>query len=217
MFLLKPPGVYRPQSDTAFLVESLHAVGLPEGAHVLDVGTGTGALAVEVVRAGATRVTAVDISRAAVLAARFNTGVRRMPVCVVHGDALDLVRGRRFDMILANPPYVPTHRRAAPRGRSRAWDAGSAGRDLIDPLCRSASQLLTPGGTLLLVHSAVCGVDRTLDELARNGMAGTVVARRQVPFGPVMRGRVGYLSRAGMIQPGQRDEELVVIRGERRR
>ena len=184
---------------------------------MLDVGTGTGALAVEAIRAGAREVTAVDISRAAGLAARFNTRVRRLPVRVEHGDVLDRGRGRRFDMILANPPYVPSHRPALPtRGRARAWDAGLGGRALLDPLCRSASRLLHPGGSLLMVHSALCGVDETLEELAQHGMSATVQARRSVPFGPVMRGRVAYLSRAGLVGASQDHEDLVVIRGERR-
>jgi release factor glutamine methyltransferase len=213
---MRPPGVYRPQSDTALLAENLRVIGVPSGARVLDVGTGTGALAMAAVHAGAGHVTAIDVSRRAVLAAGFNTWVRRLPVRVEHGDALARIEQRRYDVILSNPPYVPTERVDAPRrGPERAWDAGRQGRALLDPLCRQAARLLNPGGMLLLVHSAIAGVDVTLDQLRGAGLSASVIARQPVGFGPVMRARQGVLRRNGMLQPGQTHEELVVVRGDR--
>lgn len=189
---------------------------LPRGARVLDVGTGTGALAVAASRAGAVEVTAVDVSRRAVLAARLNTSMRRLPVRVERGDVLAAAGSRRFDVILANPPYVPSDRSRPPeRGGSRAWEAGTDGRALLDPLCDKGAQLLAAGGTLLFVHSELCGVSRTLDRLREWGLKASVVARRSERFGPVMRGRTGLLEERGIILPGQRDEQLVVIRGDR--
>jgi release factor glutamine methyltransferase len=216
VLLLKPPGVYRPQSDTRLLAEMVHRVGIPPGAHVLDVGTGTGAVAVEAVRAGAGEVTAVDVSGSAVFAARFNTRIRRLPVRVERGDVFDHVHGRTFDLILANPPYVPAESSRVPnRGRARAWDAGRQGRALLDPLCTKGPDLLNPGGMLLVVHSTLSGDEVTLEQLEANGMTASVIARRPEPFGPVMWRRVAYLRGAGLIEPDQHSEELVVIRGER--
>lgn len=216
VLLLKPPGVYRPQSDTRLLAEMLRKVGIPPGASVLDVGTGTGAVAVEAVRAGAGEVTAVDVSGPAVFAARFNTRVRRLPVRVERGDVFDHVAGRTFDVIVANPPYVPAESPRVPRrGRARAWDAGREGRALLDPLCTRGPALLNPGGVLLVVHSTLSGDEVTLDLLRAHGMTASVIARRPEPFGPVMRRRLAYLQSAGLIDPQQRQEELVVIRGER--
>ncbi len=70
---------------------------------------------------------------------------------------------------------------------ARAWDAGPDGRQLLDPLCARTFDLLAPDGVLLMVHSELCGVDTTLRQLRDNGL----------------------------IEPGQRHEELVVIRGDR--
>jgi release factor glutamine methyltransferase len=70
VWLLRPPGVYRPQADTWLLAQALHDATIPYGARVLDLCTGTGALAVTAARAGAAHVTAVDISRRAAMAAR---------------------------------------------------------------------------------------------------------------------------------------------------
>jgi release factor glutamine methyltransferase len=213
VMLLRAPGVYAPQADTWLLVEALNAAAIPEGARVLDVGTGTGALSVAALRAGAAEATAVDVSARAVLTARVNAMVRRLPVRVHRGDALDVVAGRRFDVIMANPPYVPAWRPA--RGPARAWDAGLDGREQLDRLCAHAFDLLLPGGILLLVHSALCGVDTTLRQLRDSGLKASVVARHLEPFGPVLRSRVDFLEDNGLIEPGQRHEELVVIRGDR--
>ncbi|MGW6937335.1 HemK2/MTQ2 family protein methyltransferase [Lentzea sp. NPDC054927] len=209
MMLTNSPGVYAPQEDTRVLIEALRSAAIPAGARVLDVGTGTGALALAALRAGAATVTAVDVSLRAVLTARLNTLGK--PVRVRWGDALD-VRGR-FDLVLANPPYVPANRAA--RGPARAWDAGADGRELLDPLCAKVSGLLRPGGVLLLVHSALCGEDTTVSRLRDAGLKAAVVGRCRTPFGPVMLERIPFLEARGLVEPGQRHEELVVIRGDK--
>lgn len=207
--------MYAPQDDTDLLVEAMGAAAISAGARVLDIGTGTGALAIAAIRAGAAEVTGVDVSRRAVWTARVNAALRRMPVRVRLGNALEVVADERFDLVLANPPYVPAASACAATGPARAWDAGLDGRQLLDPLCARMFDLLTPGGVLLMVHSALCGVDSTLRQLRDCGMKASVVQRRSIPFGPVMRGRIEYLESNGLIEPGQRHEELVVIRGDR--
>ncbi|WP_198681376.1 HemK2/MTQ2 family protein methyltransferase [Lentzea terrae] len=214
MRLLRAPGVYTPQDDTALLVDALHAAAIPPGARVLDIGTGTGALAIAAIRAGASEVTGVDISRRAVWTARVNAALQRLPLRVRLGNALEVVADERFDLVLANPPYVPAAGPCA-RGPARAWDAGLDGRQLLDPLCARMFDLLVPGGVLLMVHSALCGADTTLRQLRDNGLKASIVQRCSVPFGPVMNGRIGFLEQHGLIEPGQRHEELVVIRGDR--
>lgn len=178
--------------------------------------SGTGALAVAAARTGGAQVTAVDISIRAMTATWLNAHLRGLPIRVEFGDALSRIGNQQFDVVLANPPYVPSGEDAVPRrGRGRSWDAAWDGRALLDPLCAAVPGILLPGGMLLVVHSAVCNVDSTLIQLRAGGLKAAVVARQVVPFGPVMRRRRALLERRGLIEPGQCDEELVVIRGDR--
>ena len=205
--------MYRPQADTWLLMRAMREARLPAGARVLEVCTGTGALAIAAVRGGASSVTAVDRYRPAVLSARFNT--RGLPVEVRHGDLSQAIEGAPFDVVLANPPYVPCESAEDPDGAALAWDAGEDGRKHLDCLCGKAYDLLTTGGTMLLVHSALCGVRQTVEALRDEGLKTSVVARAIEPFGPVLHGRIDFLERTGLIAPGQRHEELVVIRADR--
>ncbi len=212
---LAPPGVYAPQEDTALLAGALSHEPLPEDADVLDVGTGTGALALAAARRGS-RVTAVDVSRRAVWTARLNALRAGLPMRIRHGDLFDPARGRAFDLILANPPYVPAPPSdgAVPHGPARAWDAGRDGRLLLDRICREAPALLHPGGVLLLVHSGLSDPGRTLTHLRASGLKASVTLRRRVPFGPVLRERSAWLRERGLLPADEEREELVVVRAE---
>lgn len=206
------PGVYAPQCDTRVLAGALRREELPAGAHVLDLGTGSGALAVVAARHAAARVTAVDISRRAVFAARVNARLNGLRIVVRRGDLTAELGRRRFDLIMANPPYVPVPDGSHTDSR---WDAGTSGRDVVDRVCAEVPPLLGAGGTLLMVHSALCDVAASLALLRAAGLTATVTLRCQTPFGPVLRRRAAWLRARGLIGPGQRDEELAVIRAQR--
>jgi release factor glutamine methyltransferase len=214
MWLTRLPGVYIPQDDTWLLVNALAAAGIRPGAHVLDIGCGTGALSIAAARTRPASITAADVSRRAVYSARINTVLYGVSARIERGDALELVAGRTFDLILANPPYVPGVAER-PRGRNRAWDAGLDGREMLDRLCVNAPLLLAPGGTMLMVHSGLCDEEKTVQQLRGGGLKAAVVARGEAPFGPVMHGRRRRLVEMGLIEPEQRVEELVVVRGDR--
>jgi release factor glutamine methyltransferase len=210
--LLRPPGVYRAEGDTDMVADVMRRGAFALGREVLDVGTGSGALAVAAARAGAVAVTAVDLSLRSVLATRVNSRLHGVAVSVYRGDLFEPVAGRQFDLVIANPPYVPAETAVLPRHRmARCWDAGPDGRALLDRICAGARDVLRPDGDVLLVHSAVCGPNVTVDALARAGLTGHVLARATVPFGPVMRARAALLESKGLIRAGQRTEELVVI------
>ncbi|MFE2140100.1 HemK2/MTQ2 family protein methyltransferase, partial [Streptomyces sp. NPDC059466] len=144
--LLALPGVYRPQADTRLLADALAMEDLHPVTEVLEIGTGTGVLALSAAARGA-RVTAVDVSWRAVTTARLNALRQGLPLRVLHGDFAAGTNGRRYDIVLANPPYVPSPEIALPTGGpARAWDAGPDGRLVIDRICASAPALMRTGG-----------------------------------------------------------------------
>ncbi|MFD8595307.1 HemK2/MTQ2 family protein methyltransferase [Kitasatospora sp. NPDC059646] len=204
------------QGDTALLLEALGREPLRGGARCLDLGTGCGALALAAARRGC-RVTAVDLSRRALATAWLNARLHRLPVHLRRGDLTAPVPDGRFDLVLSNPPYVPANGARTPvRGPAVAWDAGPDGRLLLDRLCRQVPPLLAPGGVLLLVQSSLAGPEATVRQLRAAGLQVGVAARKTQEFGPVMTSRADWFERAGLIEPGVRAEELVVVRGVRR-
>jgi release factor glutamine methyltransferase len=206
------PGVYSVRTDTEILLASLAMERVSAGSQVLDVGTGTGALAVAAaVRGGV--VTAVDVSRRALATAFVNGALRGRRIRVRYGDVFAPVHGRRFDFIVSNPPYIPSH--STMDNPSRAWDAGPAGREILDQLCAQSRQMLRPGGVLLMVQSSVADVAKTCEMLSGSGLRTEVTARSRGRFGPVMRARAAWLEEHGLIRAGAREEDLVVVRGVR--
>lgn len=217
--MVRAPGVYPAQQDTWLLAESV-AEELRDRAGrrstVLELGTGSGALAVLAAGHRGARVTAVDVSRRALVSAGANAVLRGRWVRLRRGDLGVPVVGQTFDVVVSNPPYVPAATAAVPvRGRARAWDAGHDGRVVLDRLCSEAPKLLAPGGAVLLVQSALAGVDQTLHHLRGDGLDAHVVASCTHPFGPVLTARAELLEARGLIRPGQRHEDLAVIRATR--
>jgi release factor glutamine methyltransferase len=205
MRIVTPPGVFRPISDSWLLADALAAQGLDASTAVLDLCTGSGAIAVSAARAGAGRVVAADLSRRAVATAQLNAIINGVGARVRarRTSLYDAIDGR-FDFIISNPPYVPGRDPGDARGVSRAWHAGPDGRALLDPLIAGAPAHLEPGGMLLVVHSEVNGIPETEDAMRAAGLQPSIVAEHRGPAGPLMRRR-GY----------ELDEELVVVIGGR--
>jgi release factor glutamine methyltransferase len=213
MRVMTLPGVFRPRPDSWMLAR--HLCGqLRPGARVLDLCTGSGAIAVAAAQCGAGAVTAIDVSRRSVATVHINARLNGVSVRALRGDLLGPVAGERFDHIVSNPPYLPSEDDALPtRGPARAIDAGADGRVLLDRICAEAPAHLRPGGTVMLVHSNLIGVERTVAALEAGGLRVDVVERRRGPLGPLLTARAPLLEARGLLAPGEREEELVVVRG----
>jgi release factor glutamine methyltransferase len=215
MRLLHVPGVFQPRSDTWMLIDAVRRESLRPGTRVLDLCTGSGAVAVAAALRGAS-VTAVDVSRRALLSVRLNALLNGVRVRVRRGDLFDAVHGERFDLIVANPPYLPAEDDSPPaRGCARAWDAGRDGRAVLDPLCAAAAAHLQPGGAILIVHSSVSDIDMTMHSLQATSLSVDVVAEHDGPLGPLLRERRDLLCDAGLLEPGAASERVAIVRGVR--
>jgi release factor glutamine methyltransferase len=157
----------------------------------------------------------------AVRCARANTLAAGVDVDVHLGSWTRAVEFGPFDVVVCNPPYVPhnadghTEDISARVGPHWVWNAGYDGRLVLDPLCRTAPALLDDGGTMLVVQSEFSGIDSSLRALRDVAMAAEVVAEQWIPFGPVLSARARWLERVSRLEPGRRDEKVVVIRAEK--
>jgi release factor glutamine methyltransferase len=191
----------RPETEHLVVAAIDLAKQVDGGAAVCDVGTGSGIIAVCLARqVPECRVTAIDISPAAIEIAHENAGAHKVAdrIEFLGGDLLTgLPSEPAFDLVLCNPPYVADGetgqmasetRRFEPR---RALFAGPEGTEVIERLVPQAAERLRPGGYLLIeispmIHDRVCSImaaDERLELLdSIKDLAGhkrVVVARRE--------------------------------------
>jgi release factor glutamine methyltransferase len=196
------------------LAASIDREGLGPQSAVLDLCTGSGILAIHAATRGATRVVAVDVSRRAALAVRLNAALNGVHVDARRGDLFGPVAGERFDLIVSNPPYLPSPAPDLPRrGLARAWEAGPRGRVFIDRICSQAPAHLRPGGRVLIVHSSLCSELETVQRLTEAGLAAEVVARYPGPLGPILSARAPWLRDQGLLEGEDEREDIVIVRG----
>ncbi|HSN15829.1 MAG TPA: peptide chain release factor N(5)-glutamine methyltransferase [Anaeromyxobacteraceae bacterium] len=150
------PAVLVPRPETELVVEAALAA-LPEGGRALDLCTGSGAIGVSLAleRKGA-RVVATDLSPAALAVARENAAALGAEVELLEGDLFAPVpAGAPFDVIVSNPPYVPSGElpglsREVRREPALALDGGADGLALLRRIVAEAPRHLAPGGALVL-------------------------------------------------------------------
>jgi len=179
------PAVLIPRAETELLVEvALERVAADASARVLDLGTGCGCIAVAVAKhRPRARVTATDVSRAALAVARDNAARHGASIEFVESDWLRTLAGRRFDLIVANPPYVAENDPHLSSGDVRfepraALVGGADGLDCLRSLIGQARAHLERGGWLFLEHGHDQAV-RCRELLQRQGY-GEITSRRDL-------------------------------------
>ncbi len=176
------PAVLVPRPESELLVElALAALAPAARPAVLDLGTGSGALALAIAHERPDAVvTATDSSAAALAVAARNARRLRIPgVRFLQGSWFDPVGARRFDCIVANPPYVaagdPALASLAHEPRD-ALVAGADGLDALRAICGGVASRLLPGAALVVEHGATQGADvRAL--MGRAGLDGIATHR----------------------------------------
>jgi release factor glutamine methyltransferase len=124
---------------------------------MVDVGTGSGAIAVALAhKLPHAQITAIDISSRALAIAEENAKRNGVAVRFLRGDLLEPVAEQKFEILVSNPPYVPTADRAALSVEVREYEpalalfAGGDGLDAYRRLIPGAFGALTPGGYVAL-------------------------------------------------------------------
>jgi release factor glutamine methyltransferase len=149
------PAVFIPRPETEGVVQTTLALG-GSARRVLDVGTGSGALAVTLALETRAQVFAVDISPDALNVAEENASRLGAPVAFIRGDLLSAVASRSMDLIVSNPPYVPRTDKVGLQREVRDWEpelalyGGESGLEVYERIAEDAARVLRPGGWLIM-------------------------------------------------------------------
>lgn len=176
-----------PRPDTEVLVDwALELLAGARHQNVVDLGTGSGAIALAVKHAQpSATVTATDVSTAALGIARANARRLALEVEFVEGSWWQAVPQRRFDLVLSNPPYIAAddeHLVALAHEPALALTPGGDGLDALRCIVAGAAAHLESGGWLLLEH----GFDQAsaVQVLLREHAFGNVQTRRDLAGQP---------------------------------
>ena len=159
------PGVLVPRPESELLVDAVlaHIKNLPSPVSVIDLGAGSGALALAIAtEAPDTRVIAVEKSPEAIYWLKKNVAVHATNVRVVEGDVCDVLPGIICDVVIANPPYIPDSQ-SLPRDvvgfePHVALFGGPTGMELPAIFIAAAARLLKFGGVLVIEHTEEQGI-----------------------------------------------------------
>jgi len=147
------PDVLVPRPETEHLIEAALKYDVET---ILDIGTGSGAIAVTLALETEARVTATDISAPALQIAKANARHLAALVDFLQCDLGSALRDRSFDLVVSNPPYVAESARVALQAEVRdhepqlALFAGPDGLEIYRRIIPEAARLLKPGGRLIL-------------------------------------------------------------------
>ena len=184
------PGVFVPRPETESLLEWALSQRLPDSPLIVDLCTGSGALALALARSfGGARVIAVDDSDQALAYARRNaagTSVELVHADVTAAGLLGALDGT-VDLLVANPPYIPDGASLEPEvadhDPAHALFGGADGMAVIDPLVVAAARLLRPGGHCAVEHDDTTS-QRTVDAFLSTGGFTEVTARHDLTGRP---------------------------------
>jgi release factor glutamine methyltransferase len=147
------PDVLIPRPETELLVETVLKLR-PRAGTFVDVGTGSGCVAVTLALEGRGSAYAVDVSAAALRVARHNASAQEVEIRFVQGDLLTPFADAVFDVVVSNPPYVPLRDMSGMQREVRDWEphlalfAGESGMAVYERLVPEAWRVLKPGGLL---------------------------------------------------------------------
>ncbi len=183
--------VYEPAEDS-FLLADAALKEAKTGMSILEIGTGSGFIsAVLLANLKCIRLVATEINPHAALCAKANA------VEVIRTDLFKGLKPRRsetfFDLILFNPPYLPTStEEKIPGWLNYAFDGGTSGRDTLDQFLSEVKDYLKPGGEILVLISSITGLDAVKEKMEKLGFSFEVVAKKKVSFEELMviRGRL---------------------------
>ena len=172
--------VYVPAEDSYLLAENLE---IKEGQSVLEIGTGSGIVAMYASRL-TDSVTVTDINFDACRLAEENFRANGIDgIEILFGNLFEPVKNRKFDVILFNTPYLPTEEdEVLDNTINYAFDGGLNGRKVIDLFLNEVGNHLNDGGIVQLIQSSLSGNEETLEKLDSLGFIAEIAASEHFFF-----------------------------------
>ncbi|AAB98930.1 TPA: methyltransferase [Methanocaldococcus jannaschii] len=177
------PEVYEPAEDSILLLKNLVDV---KNKDVLEIGVGTGLISIACAKKGAKKIVGVDINPYAVKLAKENAKLNNVNISFFESDLFENVTGK-FDVILFNPPYLPTSEdEKIDSYLNFAFDGGKDGREILDRFIYELPNYLKKGGVVQILQSSLTGEKETINKLKPLGFKVEISARLKVPFEELM-------------------------------
>ncbi|WP_342305607.1 HemK2/MTQ2 family protein methyltransferase [Methanolobus sp. ZRKC5] len=169
--------VYEPAEDSYLLADTALEF-TKENMHILEIGTGSGFVSAVLKANRNIKLVATEISPLAARCAKSNG------IDVIRTDMFTGLKSKQqFDIVIFNPPYLPTsEEEKVPGWLNYAFDGGIDGRKDIKPFMEQVHAYLKPSGLILLLVSSITGIEEVMQEMERHGFNSWIKAREKCSF-----------------------------------
>jgi release factor glutamine methyltransferase len=170
-------GVYPPSEDSYLLIDAVAPLTSP--GTVLELCCGTGVVGLSLANK-ARHVVAIDLNPVAIrnTIVNYRNSSLLEKLDAVVGDLFTPLRGRTFDLVIMNPPYIDDDGKA----NDLSWSGGEKGRQVIDRFLDAVGALLKPGGWAVFIQSDLNGIQETVKRARSNGMKARVIREKVFRF-----------------------------------
>jgi release factor glutamine methyltransferase len=170
------PSVYEPREDSHLM--QIEVQKRAKDKYVLDMGTGSGIQAITAAKYGAKHVVAVDINPKAVGCCLKNAKKHNVSVKVITSHLFENVPKKKFDLIVFNPPYLPSDG----ENDDARWSGGYEGIETILEFFQQVSDYLAKDGEILFIFSSHANQDKMKKTLQKFGYNLEIVATKRIFF-----------------------------------
>jgi release factor glutamine methyltransferase len=157
--LLVLPSVYQPREDSFLMIKALK---IKPGEKVLEIGTGSGIIAIHCAKAKAD-VIATDVNPNAIICAKLNSVLNKVKLKVLKSDLFSNVPRRlKFNKIIFNPPYLPSGKKD--RFYDISWSGGETGVEITNKFLKQAKKHLKTHGEIYFIASSLAKLDKLITD-----------------------------------------------------
>lgn len=191
------PGIYESNYDSFFFSKNII---YNENERVLDLGTGTGILAITCTDFSR-NVVGTDILKKSIECARINAKLNGVEKKVIfkQGSFFEPVKNQKFDLILTDSPQQPNpHKVKFSSIVSTAIDAGPDGRECIDKIILESQNHLCDGGRIQIYHGQFANIKKSMELAKEVGLKPKITAKGEGSFGRTSGERIAYFESIGI-------------------